>query len=310
MIKYIATVPLIGEYIYENKKDFSKSKSIKFEEFSFEEPIFNVKVTIKSNFEVVFSDLVCSDNNAAITVVAQILPDICKIMTVLLNIQTVEDEKSHFCFAYVFSKLKIDPIEENVPNSNESKVVIADHMFITDSLHMNVTYTINFDRFQPYYSKKDLIFVDVIYRAMRCRDFESIFFTLFTMIEYIESKDSKEFTFDKLLSDSETSSIKESIEKILSNNKKNRIMSRLNGLFQNATDKTRAEKLCHIIQSKYKIEKVVRPPVNYDITPEKLDKFINLRNKLFHGSASKDELPHLTNELLFLCLSIIDNYIK
>lgn len=311
MIKYKIIVPLIGEYVYENKEDFSKSKSIKFEDFSFLDSNFNINVTIKSNLEAEFFNLVCSHDNEAIAVVAQILPDICKTMTVLLNLQTAEDEKSHFSFAYDFSKLRIHRIEEYMSNSNKSTVGIVDHMYITDNIRMNVSYTINFDKFQAYYSKKDSIFVDVIYRAMRCRDFESKFFTLFTMIEYIESKDSKEFTFDKLLSNSEMNDIEKSIEKILAEHKeKDRILTRFNGLFKTATNKTRAEKLCHIIKSKYNIGKVVRPPISYDVTSEKLNKFIQLRNKLFHGSIPNDQLTQLTNELLFLCLSIVDKYVK
>lgn len=320
MKSYTLSIQLIFEYCHKDTFEFSKGKKYTYDEFTFTDSSTSLTITIKPNFELILEGIVCEDYNKAVIMAEKILPDICKVLTLIIQIYSAENEEFQPNLSYNIAYLKEISCKEISFNElkDESKhqpmnLLIKEAFILRESVSMTVTRQIPLDIFPALYESKSILFMDVIYRATRCRDVLSKYFTLFTMIEFIESKYTKEIKVGKIVNKSNKSQFKKSFNEIFSktdNISKERLLSRIMNILCTATVETRAEKLCEIIKNKYKIESISQSLINYDITPEKMEEFIEMRNSIFHGGEIDDKNRNLqiqkTNELLFLCLKITE----
>lgn len=320
MKSYTLSIQLIFEYCHKDTFEFSKGKKYSYDEFTFIDSNTSLTITIKPDFELILEGIVCDDYNKAVIMAEKILPDICKVLNLIIQIYSAENEEFQPNLSYNIANLKEISCKDISFNEfkSESKhqyrnLILKDTLSFRESISMTVTHHISLDNFPILYANKSNFFIDILYRATRCRDALSKYFTLFTMIEFIEGKYTKEIKVNKIVNKSNKNQFKKSFNEIFSktdNIPKERLLSRIMTILCNATVETRAEKLCEIIKNKYKIESISQSLINYDITPEKMEEFIKIRNTLFHGGEINNEELNSqiqkNNELLFLCLKIAE----
>ena len=320
MTKYKISIQLTLEYLYPNTMDFSKEKKLVFEEYSFIEPKTKASITIDSNFNVTFAELMAENDDKAMIIVNNLLEKLCRKLTMIIELQSAENEPCQPNLSFNISKAKITEKSEfvdvnKVPNTN--KIICRDNMGIHDALSIMVSHHISLEKYGFILSNEpaneSALFMDILYRAARCRDIASKYFTLFTMIEYIETKYIQYIKTQNMLDDDKMSQLKNWLDENFEfddKTYKDRLTNRINSILRSATIETRAEKLCEIIKQTYKITSISQSLTNYDITPAKMDQFIKMRNKIVHGSTMSDfdssEKITITNELLFLCQKIVE----
>lgn len=105
---------------------------------------------------------------------------------------------------------------------------------------------------------------------------ESKYFSLFTMIEYIEAKEKNGTLIEthRLMDDSDIKIFEERFSDIFACKEKygmDNLYSRLKQILKSATVETRAEKLCSVIRNKYEITGITRSLINYEIIVPEMD---------------------------------------
>lgn len=181
---------------------------------------------------------------------------------------------------------------------------------VHSDIEISKTFNITGDMFKKIYSKMDLdeneilFFFDVISRSLRCMDLKARYFTLFTMIEFIEEKHQKDHK--KIFNQkSELNIVKKDLKLFLSaaidENKCNMIYQGFCNLLSKMTEKNRVEKLIVTLSEYYDFKESYFE--NIDIKS-----LIETRNSLFHGRENNDgDLNHFTAQLLELCIGIINS---
>lgn len=282
-----------------------------------------VSIIIKKDFHVDLSNIQAKDENDAFSKVCRCVDRICKVLTILLQFQNFDGRENSPNLTYLPKNITFIGKENNAENFcdniGKNTKFLVDRFGFREKVALNITEEFDFSDFSTIYSlisnPNDLAFGEIIYRATLSKNIESRFFQLFTIIEAIETKyGDDEAIGHKMLQESALDKVdfdlKKSIGKLeMDMEMKKRLISRLEQILKNATIEPRAEKLKKIVIEKFKITKIEKGLVKYSITEEKMQEFINARNRLFHGGKSKEktDLIKLTNELQELCLNLIRN---
>lgn len=107
MTKYKISIQLTLEYLYPNTMDFSKEKKLVFEEYSFIEPKTKASITIDSNFNVTFAELMAENDDKAMIIVNNLLEKLCRKLTMIIELQSAENEPCQPNLSFNISKAKI-----------------------------------------------------------------------------------------------------------------------------------------------------------------------------------------------------------
>ena len=323
MKKFKCSIKLIYEY---DNIGNQKENEYSFDDYTFSVPN-DIIITISEGFHVVIDNVICNNRDEAIIVIGSILLNICKTLTLIIQISSKEYDKLHSNISFDNTHLNLiecPDIPETIVSKNYSsnKVYhIRDNVGFSDNVFLKKIHSLSFKYFNTlfHHPKGDRVDIlkDVLYRAFRCRDVQSKFFTLFTMIEYIETEMLDSIETSKLLTEDQVDKVMVCVQNLdyKDNGIKNRVISRVGDIVKSATLESRADKLCYIIKKNYGINKISESLINIDIEPKKMNEFIEYRNSLFHGKTLKkaenleeteiNKNYNLTNELLFLCLEII-----
>ena len=326
MKNYTLEIKLLFEFFNDEVTNIAETRKFTYQEFQYCEPCSGICVIFLPDFMVRFQNIICENLDQAILILSKILPNICEALSIMIQIETGENIKYHPYLSFNIADIKVIgstdlPEKPRIMEKGYyNQIFMKDSIGFRESLSLTVTHSLPFDWFGPLYEAANQrldFFKNVLYRAIRCRDVESKYFTLFTMIEYIEAKEKNGTLIEthRLMDDSDIKIFEERFSDIFACKEKSgmdNLYSRLKQILKSATVETRAEKLCSVIRNKYEITGITRSLINYEITKDKMNEFIAARNELFHGSEAgkKSELIQLSNELLFLCLKILEKEIK
>ena len=324
MKNYTLQTKLLFEYYGSEQPNVTERRKYKFDDFQFCDAQTQIKVKIQQDFVVFFEDVICNSFDEALLILNKILPNICESLSIMIQIEAGENRKYQPNLSYNISDVKIVQISEissvTVREGNEEKqIYVAEGFGIHEEITCIVTNKLSFEYYQLLYDlsteHEAQYFKDTIYRAIRCRDAQSKYFTLFTMVEYIETKYKDFAKASNILNENEISCLLKSLEGIMSDRESSinkQLSNRIKDLLGKATLESRSQKLSKIISEKYSIETISKALINYNITPDKMNEFIIQRNSLFHGTiVSAEKINHLVqlcNELLFLCLEILKRF--
>lgn len=328
MKKYKIQIKLLYEYI--DNSGFKREIKYEYNTYCLDENNYHCIIEIKPNFNIEIRELICEDQNEAVLAGSNILEYICKILTVLLQTQNydVRPFQPNITFRKSDINIKEEYIEEPIKvmkkeNENDNiSFVMRDRIGMRDKISsMKITQGLNLENtklFYDAYLQGDVqeFYIDTIFRTLRTRDIESKYFTLFTMIERIETTYKKEgnISTNLFLKDQRKvflDKLKPQIDDIVNKNDglAERVFSRLAQIVCDATVETRAEKLCKVLRQYYHIDKISKGIIHFEISCEKIQEFIDARNTLFHGKGIKkddlNKIAQLCNELLELCIEIL-----
>ncbi len=329
MREFTLKTVLLYEYIDGSR--FKREINYEFMPFSFEDTVNGCIIEICPNFGINIKGLVGETDNKALMKAYDILEFVCRAITITLQIQNYDNRE---CQPNVsFKKSQVEIVSDKLLGDNNGVV----RNKIEDNIYLSMNEQISFsDRIASMrisqgldLSKVDLLYksyffggsrgfyIDTIFRALRSRDVESKYFTLFTIIERLETTFQKDDDLAERLFNVEQQKIlldkfKPQIAEMLNDDNEfsRRVYSRLSQIITTATIETRTEKLCAILNDKIKIRDIHKGLMKFDVDDQKVKDFIDTRNSLFHGkNVGKDsynKIVQLTNELLELCLKILE----
>lgn len=329
MKKFDIVAKLLYEYL--DGSGFRSEINYKYSVYSFIEPWHSSTVEVHPDFAIQIKELVCESHDQAILTASSILEHICRAISISMQLQNYDIKEWQPNVSFKKSDIKIiceEPLETQVKDiqceNGSRQIYVKDEAMFRDGIHlMRVTHSLDLtyiDVILRAYQQdsEQQFYVDAIFRALRSRDIESKYFTLFTIIEKLEVTFSKDENISQLLFSNEQQQkllniVHPQLAEILEGDNVfvQRINNRISQIVKSATVKTRAEKLCYILNQQYKITRISKGLLQFDVDINKVKEFIERRNGLFHGK-QVDETAHnkmvkLTNELLEVCLKILSN---
>ncbi|MEG6585413.1 hypothetical protein [Dendrosporobacter sp. 1207_IL3150] len=323
-------------YEYMDGSEFKREINYEFTPFCFEDIVNGCKIEIHPNFSINIKGLVCETANEALLKSYDIIEFVCRAVTITLQMQNYDNRE--FQPNVSFKKSEVEIVSDRLLVMDNNKIIknkIANHynLLIKEQFSasdriasMRISQGLNLSNIDLLYKSYTIggitsIYIDTIFRALRSRDVESKYFTLFTIIERIETTFQKDENLAKSLFNCEQQNallakLKPQITDILGGDNEycQRVYNRLSQIIKTSTIKTRYEKLCAILNDKFDICEISKGLMKFNVDNEKAKCFIDTRNGLFHGkNVDKDahnKLVQLTNELLELCLKILELELK
>ena len=320
MYKYSYQVRLEYEYIEEG--NYPRNITYDYEDIEYSD--IGAKICLKMGFDLNVSEVIADNRDNAFFYACNVIRKVCKVVTILLQIQNYDHREScpHITFLpYKVKMLCEESLDETMLTEKDGENKIKEHLGIHDCIAgIQKTEILDLSSFTKLYCNCDnnnfIDIGDVIYRAVLAQNAESRFFQLFTIIEAIETKYGlDEEISHKMIQSDKVESVKESLQPLLKSLAKDsdyrsRLNSRFIQIITTATIESRSEKLSNIIIKKYNVLEVKKGVMKYSINSNKMKEFIDLRNKLFHGKQIEPEeygdLIQKTNELQELCLLLLD----
>lgn len=152
------------------------------------------------------------------------------------------------------------------------------------------------------------------YAALSPTDFRSKFYNAFTIIEYIEKNYSSHVKFTPIASKQNLNTLKKEVDKILKmscfKEIRNKVRQTIGNLNQ-STKEDRKEKLVQIIKKVFDVHQIAYATQILEVNEILIGKFIDIRNKLFHGNDLdsqenlEDNLKQIVYKLILLVESIL-----
>lgn len=138
-----------------------------------------------------------------------------------------------------------------------------------------------------------LLFASVA-RATGDSDFRSRFYNAFSIVEYVEARMTGDLGCAPLLSPAQLGALLEGIDRALPRDDlaegvAGRVRARVRGSLLNATMESRAEKLRRILVERCGIQTIPMPQGETAIDRVLVQRFIDLRNQLFHARQHEGE---------------------
>lgn len=284
------------------------------------------RICLEPDFKLSISNIIAKSDEQAFKIACEIADKMCRGLVLKIQSENYENLENHPCLICIPHNMKmVNKGEYNsstVVKKSNGNIHVHDGLILREKLSISSSIGLDLKDLEEYYNNIDrgkiLKVGDSIYRAVLSRNIRGRFFQLFTIIEAIEAKYGKDkdiahpiipdkevkYKFNEIL----TNHLDEFLlDKVPSDSKKS-LLNRITNLVTNATIEPRKTKLMRILIDKLNISKVKKGLMNYEITEEKMKKFIDTRNSLFHGGESElneNELVQLTNELQELCLEIL-----
>ena len=325
------TLKTVLLYEYMDGSGFKREINYEFTPFSFEDIVNGCTIEIYPNFGVNIKGLVGETDNKALIKAYDILEFVCRAITIILQMQNYDNREFQPNVSFKKSEVEIVSAKLLMDNNGVIRKKIENNIYLNVneqiSVHdgiagMGISQGLDLSKVDLLYKSYFIgritgFYIDTIFRALRSRDVESKYFTLFTIIERVETTFQKDDDLAKLLFNIEQqksllAKLKPQIAEMLSddNQLSQRVYNRLSQIITTSTIKTRTEKLCAILNDKFNIHDVCKGLMKFNVDNQKVKHFIDTRNGLFHGKNveknSHNELAQLTNELLELCLKILE----
>jgi len=273
------------------------------------------------------------DENYSYDMAYKIADKVCCVLTFILHSQNYNFHHFHPKLTYrirdiVHHKRDYDNYVEYTRKQKRYKdgnetIHLSDRILLNEHIECKLCSSVNVDSFDELFSKygsdKHFRFVlESYYRGLGEIEFVSKYYNFFTIIEYVEVKFSKYAEYKDVFYKTQSDELKElfatKIDEFLSGNKdaknlEDRINSRFGTFLANITDKTRAEKLCDILNNHFDLNEIKFGFVNLSINADTIKNFIDVRNSLFHAKRITEEeeskLNRLTNDLMILCTMLV-----
>lgn len=323
MYKYSYQVML--EYEYIEKESYPRNITYDYENMEYRDSDTGAKICLKRGFDLNISEVIADNRDDAFLIACDVIQKVCKVVTILLQIQNYDNRESCPNLTFLPYKVKMlceEALDETMITENDGEITIKEYFRIHDCIAgMQITQGLDLSSFEKLYCNLDnnMNFIDVgdvIYRAVLAQNAESRFFQLFTIIEAIETKYGLDGEIShKMIQSDKVEIAEEFIQNLLESleiegDHRNRLNSRLMQIIKTATIESRAEKLSDIIIKKCNVLEVKKGCIKYSINSNKMKEFIDVRNRLFHGKHIEQKeysnLVQRTNELQELCLLLLD----
>lgn len=314
-------------YEYCDGSTFPRNTIYEYDDYSFLDEDYKVRIIFKKNFELEISEIITENDEDSFSIACKCADKVCRVVTVLLQLKNCDNRENSPNLTYMPSNIKLlgkDRVDLDQYRREGNVVYLNEHFGLSDGIAMlKITTKLdlsNFDKLYRSFGNAHSINIgEIIYRAALSKNIESRFFQLFTIIEALETKYNEDTEIgNKILQDNQIEKLEEKfsegINKLSLNQEyAQRLRSRLMQIVKSATIETRAEKLAAIIAKKYDISLVQKGLIKYEINVKKMQEFISARNKLFHGvhsnESERNKLIQLTNELQELCLLLLNSEI-
>lgn len=322
MYKYSYQVML--EYEYIEKESYPRTITYDYENMEYRDGDTGVKICLKRGLDLNISEVIADNRDDAFLIACNIIQKVCKVVTILLQIQDYDNRESCPNLTFLPYKVKMlceEALDKTMLTEKDGEITIKESIRMHDCIAgMKIKQELDLSSFEKLYCNLDnMNFIDVgdvIYRAVLAQNAESRFFQLFTIIEAIETKYGLDGEIShKMIQSDKVEIAEEFIQNLLESleiegDYKNRLNSRLMQIIKTVTIESRAEKLSDIIIKKCNVLEVKKGWIKYSINSNKMKEFIDVRNRLFHGKHIEQKeysnLVQRTNELQELCLLLLD----
>ncbi len=298
-----------------------------------------IRLTDKDNkFILSFDSIYADDESYAYEMATMLIDKVCCVLTFIFQGQNSNFQHFHPKFTYkikdiickeeVYIKYKdfISKPNEYMDENGNKTIVITEKISFREHMSDLITLTVKTDLFGRLFclhgTNTHLSFLlESYYRSLGELEFISKYYNLFTIIEYIETNFKEHSSSKNIFSQTQKKELKKMIEEKIAeyfkednSEIKTRFFNRFSSLIADVTDKTRAQKLCEILNNHFEIYEINETILHFEINEETIKKFIDTRNSLFHAKNiteyEKKELNNLTNKLMALCKTIIELLIR
>ena len=321
--------------INEQLEDYPQQKLICQEELQFYlkgEWKDEKKMFPQDYFYLKIENIVAHSQHEAWNKVENSIQDVCKTLSIQINmhncnkqnyqprVQWDKDTISWYEVIYEPYEALLDKLEEPEEYIDENgKKYICFKTKVGIEMKVMTSHTLfgylnenEFIRLMKLERDEKLNFLmEEYFIALGSEKMTSKFFHLFAIIEFTEKEYAKFADAEKILTDTEIDDIIESIKNVLnsSGNQSRQISSTLKGNMSKMTDIGRAQKLANMLNH-LDISDIQVGGERIIINKENMQNLIELRNRYFHGDASKKnrkllKIDMAVAELLEICLGII-----